>query len=485
MLVPTEFARLAVVHGTVASVSDPHEIANVCGLEGVDFMIENAKKSPFYFNFGAPSCVPATAFETSGALLGPAEVRKLLERPEIRYLTEMMNYPGVLMGNPEVLKKLAHAKELGKPIDGHAPGLRGSQAKAYADAGISTDHECATIEEAIDKLECGMYILIREGSAAKNFDELIDLIDTWPHRLMFCSDDKHPDDLVKGHLDALLRRGAAKGKDMMALLRACTLHPVRHYGLDNGLLQPGDPADLVVMSDPKNWQAKDTYIAGVHVASNGKCLIPRLPDPIKPINRFNCQAINPAQLAVAYPAGTIPAIGILEGQIITNKVDFEHSGGLFHAQTSNDLLKIAVINRYHPTPPAVAVVHGSGLRQGAIASTVAHDSHNIIAMGCNDIDLCAAINALVQAQGGIAAACGNEQFVMPLPVAGLMSMDPGHEVAYQYEKIDQWVKEILGCGLAAPYMTLSFLALLVIPKLKLSDKGLFDGEKFAFVNIGH
>jgi len=479
MLIPSEFARLAVVHGTVATVSDPHEIANVLGMEGVHYMIANSKKVPFHFHFGAPSCVPATVFETAGAALGPQEVRELLENEDIYYLAEMMNYPGVLFKDADVMEKLRIAREIGKPIDGHAPGLRGDEARQYISAGISTDHECFTIEEALDKLKHGMKIIIREGSAAKNFEALVNLFDTHPEQLMFCSDDKHPDDLIKGHINQLVLRAQAQGKDLMEILRACTLNPIEHYKLNNGLLREGDSADMIVIDHPETFNVLQTYISGKLVAENGNSHLQHIEEA--PINHFNCAPVSLEELAMPLAPGTHRAIKILDQQIVTEETSYRHSGGEFIPDTDHDFLKIVVVNRYKKAPIAKAIVSASTLKQGAIASSVAHDSHNIIAIGTNDADLQVAINAVIEKSGGVSAAFDGNERVVGLPVAGLMSNDNGHEVAANYEHLDHWVKDQLGCTLTSPYMTLSFLALLVIPKLKLSDKGLFDGQKFEFV----
>ncbi|MBI1185291.1 adenine deaminase [bacterium] len=479
MLIPSEFARMAVVHGTVATVSDPHEIANVLGNQGVDFMIANGKTVPFHFHFGAPSCVPATAFETAGAHIGPDEIAELMANPDIYYLAEMMNYPGVLFSDEEVMKKLQIAKKSGKPIDGHAPGLRGENARKYIAAGISTDHECYTLPEALEKLGYGMKIIIREGSAAKNFEALVDLYDEHAENIMLCSDDKHPDDLIKGHINQLILRAFAKGKDKMDVLRSCTVNPVLHYGMRNGLLRAGDSADMIVVDSLETFNVMQTYVAGKLVAENGKSFIET--QPVEPLNYFNCEKIDPACLGLSLDAGTVRTIKILDKQIVTEEINYEHKGGNFEADLANDVLKIIVVNRYQNAAVAMALVHNSGLKSGAIASSVAHDSHNIIAIGTNYQDLSAAVNAIIETKGGVAAALNGETRLVPLPMAGLMSNEDGQQVAKNYEKLDQWVKNTLGCPLTAPYMTLSFLALLVIPKLKLSDKGLFDGEKFEFV----
>ncbi|MFY0674417.1 MAG: adenine deaminase [Bacteroidia bacterium] len=480
MLIPSEFARMAVVHGTVATVSDPHEIANVMGVEGVNYMIKNGKKVPFHFHFGAPSCVPATSFETAGATINSEDVKTLLQRPDIYYLAEMMNYPGVLFKDEEVMQKLAFAKEIGKPIDGHAPGLRGEKAKQYIEEGITTDHECFTLEEALDKLKYGMKIIIREGSAAKNFEALIDLFDDYAKNLMFCSDDKHPDDLIKGHINQLILRAFAKGKNKMDVLRACTLNPVKHYKLNNGLLQEGDNADMIVVNDLESFIVEKTFVSGQIVAENGTSLIDRVSE--KPINNFNCDLIDEASLTMKLNAGAQRCISILDQQIVTDEYAYEHNGGNFEADLENDLLKIVVVNRYTNAPIAKAIVHNSTLKLGAIASSVAHDSHNIIALGTNDKAMANAVNTIIIEQGGVSASLNGENKVVGLPVAGLMTHNDGFTIAKEYEQLDRWVKSELGCSLTSPYMTLSFLALLVIPKLKLSDKGLFDGDKFEFVS---
>ena len=485
MLIPSEFARLAVVHGTVATVDDPHEIANVLGMEGVRYMIDNGKKVPFKFNFGAPSCVPATIFETAGAELNSSDVRQLLESDDIKYLAEMMNFPGVLQQDAEVMAKIKAAHELGKPVDGHAPGLRGAEAAQYAAAGISTDHECFTKEEALDKLKVGMHILIREGSAAKNFEALVDLIDEYPEKIMFCSDDKHPDSLELGHINILCKRAVDKGLDIFNILKVACINPVKHYKLDVGLLKIGDPADFIVVKDLTNFEVLQTYIDGKLVAQNGKSLINSVSEMA--INNFNTEKISENELAVkvdSYPVkeGKIPVIEALDGQLITNKLWLTPTiqDELFVSDTENDILKIVVVNRYTKQPIAKAFIKNFHLKKGAIASSVAHDSHNIVAVGANDKDLAQAINLVIEAKGGVSLADGEKNIVLALPVAGLMSNEDGYMVAQKYTYIDKAAKE-LGSTLAAPFMTLSFMALLVIPHLKLSDKGLFDGDHFGFM----
>lgn len=486
MLVPSAFARLAVVHGTVATISDPHEIANVLGVEGVLFMVNNGRQVPFKFHFGAPSCVPATVFETAGATIDAAAVRDLLERDDIYYLSEMMNFPGVLHQDPEVMAKIAAARELGKPVDGHAPGLRGDAARQYIAAGISTDHECFTAEEARDKLGHGMKILIREGSAAKNFEALIGLLHEYPDRMMFCSDDKHPDSLVTAHINALCARAVAHEVDIFNVLQAACINPVLHYKMDVGLLREGDPADFIVLNNLQNFTVRETWIGGEQVALNGVSKIPHI--LTAPINRFIAEPRSVADFRMPVIGAPLPAIEALDGQLITNACpvspfDLLIEEGSWTSNPAKDLLKLAVVNRYAPAPVALCFIRNFGLKQGAIASSVAHDSHNIIAVGVDDESLCEAVNMVIRESGGVSCVGEGVSAVLPLPVAGLMSADDGYEVASSYTQIDAMAKA-LGSKLSAPYMTLSFMALLVIPALKLSDKGLFDGDRFEFVQAG-
>lgn len=482
MLVPSEFARIAVIHGTTSVVSDPHEIANVLGLEGVKFMIENGSKVPFNFYFGAPSCVPATSFESAGAILGPDEVDEILSWPSVKYLSEMMNFPGVLYGDDSVMAKLASAKKYQKPVDGHAPGLKGDDALNYAGAGISTDHECFTMEEAIDKINAGMKILIREGSAAKNFDELIGLIADYPSMVMFCSDDKHPDDLTEGHINLLVKRAVSAGYNFMDVIRACTLNPVRHYNLDSGLLQPGDRADFILVDNPEDFNIGSTYIGGSLVALEGVTVIEKV--EVIPINRFEVMTPAADDIKVKAREGALKVIQAYNGQLITSSFKTEPTveGGYVVSDISRDILKLVVLNRYKPQKPAVAFIKGFNLKQGAIASTVAHDSHNIISVGTDDESIIKAIEILIKNTGGISIYATDNNFCLSLPVAGLMSTEDAYTVAEQYQLINNAVHE-LGSDLDAPLMTLSFMSLLVIPELKLSDKGLFDGTTFSFTNL--
>jgi adenine deaminase len=482
MLIPSEFARLAVRHGTVATVSDPHEIANILGMKGIRFMIENGKKVPFKFNFGASSCVPATAFETAGAIIGVEDIEQLLSTPEIKYLSEMMNFPGVLSGDPEVLKKIAIAKKYGKPVDGHAPGLRGELAGKYIRAGITTDHECYSLEEATDKIKAGMKILIREGSAAKSFEALVPLIETYPEWVMFCSDDLHPDDLVKGHMNLLVRRAIAMGFDPIDVLRCCTLNPAKHYNLDTGLLQQGDPADFIVVDNLTDFNVLSCYVYGEKVAEREKTLIVSSYEEL--LNKFSVQRLDVNSLKVTPESNRIRVIKAFDGQLITGQfvADAHVENDNITSDPDADILKIVVKNRYSEAPPAVAFVSGFGIRSGAIASSVAHDSHNIIAVGSDDASIAKAINLIIDERGGISYVNETFRSILPLPYAGIMSGDDGYSVARIYETMNLAVKE-MGSPLKSPYMTLSFMGLLVIPDLKLSDKGLFDGSGFKFTNL--
>ena len=482
MLIPSSFARLAVVHGTIGTISDPHEIANVCGVDGVHYMIDNGKKVPFHFFFGAPSCVPATTFETAGAMIDSNQITELLASDDIYYLSEMMNFPGVLFNDPEVIKKITAAQKAGKPVDGHAPGLRGEEAKKYIAAGISTDHECFTMEEALDKLGLGMKILIREGSAAKNFEALYPLIDTHTSNIMLCSDDKHPDSLLEGHINQLCARAVAKGIDKFNVLQAACINPIDHYKLPTGKMKVGDPANFIVVNDLISFEVTTTYINGLMVAEKGKSYIAPIKE--KTINQFDAAFILAAQLKMYtkdYPNqnGLIPVIEAIDGQLITNCIWMSptEKENCLVTNPQSDVLKMVVYNRYKTAAPSIAFIKNFGFTHGAIASTVAHDSHNIIAVGVDDESITTAINSVIQEKGGVSCVNKTEIKILPLPVAGLMSNADPYEVAEQYTIIDAMSKA-LGSQLGSPFMTLSFMALLVIPHLKLSDKGLFDGDQF-------
>jgi adenine deaminase len=483
MLVPTEFARLAVVHGTVATVSDPHEIANVLGTPGIRYMIDDASRSPLKFHFGASSCVPACGFDKSGAVLDAAEVARLLDDPSIKYLSEMMNFPGVLHDDPEVMAKIRAAHERNKPVDGHAPGLRGEGLKKYAAAGITTDHESFTYEEGLEKIGLGIKCLIREGSAAKNFEALYPLVGQHPEMCMFCSDDKHPNDLVVGHINQLVLRALAKGQPLFAVLRAACVNPVLHYKLDVGLLRAGDAADFIEVDNLDRFGILRTVINGRVVAERGQTALPRVPAAI--VNQFRSPPRTAKEFAMPAPAATgqLRVIEAIDGQIVTGRVAVKAKieDSQVVSDLANDVLKIALVDRYSGGTPAVGFIKNFGLKSGAVASSVSHDSHNLLAVGVDDESIAKAMNLLIEAKGGISAvgrAGGPDvEAVLPLPIAGLMSGEEGHRVADEYSRIDALAKQ-LGSKLGAPYMTLSFMALLVIPALKLGPCGLFDVEQF-------
>ena len=482
MLPPSEFARMAVCHGTVATVSDPHEIANVMGVEGVDYMIRSGKRCHFKFYFGAPSCVPATPFETSGFRLDADAVETLMARNDIYYLAEMMNYPGVLADDPDIMKKLEAARRQGKPIDGHAPMVTGDDIQKYVSSGISTDHECYAMEDALEKIRLGMKILIREGSAAKNFDALIPLMALYPERLMFCSDDKHPNDLIKGHINLLVKRALQKGYKLMHVLRAASLNAIKHYHLDVGLLQQGDDADFIVVDNLNDFNVLQTYIKGRLMAENGiTCVQFRKEEAC---NNFHASSISVEALQVPDEGKPVKVIACMDGNLITNTIITSPKvlDGNLISDTTRDILKMVVLNRYAPAKPAVGFINNFGLKRGALATSVAHDSHNIVAVGCSDEDIVRAVNLLVCTKGGMVACSETEFALLPLPIAGLMSLEEGCRVAEEYQRADKLAHE-LGCTLYSPFMTLSFMSLLVIPELKLSDKGLFDGTRFGFTTL--
>lgn len=482
MVTPGAFATAAVKHGTVAVVSDPHEIANVLGVKGVKFMLRDAEKVPMKFYFGAPSCVPATSFESSGATIGPAETRQLLELQEIKYLSEMMNFPGVIYNDPVVHEKLAVSKRLGKPIDGHAPELHGEMLHKYVRAGITTDHECSTIGEALEKINLGMKIIIREGSAARNLEELKGLYSTHPEMLMLCSDDLHPEMLKKRHINKLIAGLISEGFDKFDVIRSATHNPVKHYNLENGLLQPGDPADITVVDSLEQMNVLETWINGRNVYENGECKFSYSPGP--PVNNFNATHISEEHIRVRSDADSVRVIKAVEGELLTGELLWKHrqEGQFVNADISSDILKIIVKDRYQDKPPAVGFIKGFQLKRGAFASSIAHDSHNIICVGTNDADIVSAVNQVINLKGGLSVSYGGTTEHLQLNIAGIMTTRSCDEVGTDYEKLTQLVKS-LGCGMKAPFMTLSFMALLVIPELKISDKGLFDVRKFDFVPL--
>jgi adenine deaminase len=481
MVTPGSFAGVAVSRGTTAVVSDPHEIANVIGIEGVRYMINDASCTPLKFFFGAPSCVPATSFESSGAIIDSEGVKEILNWPEIKYLAEMMNYPGVIYNDQEVIRKLEIAKKLHKPVDGHAPGVTDGQLQKYISAGITTDHECTTIEEAREKISLGMMILIREGSAAKNLDDLKDLYRTDPEKLMLCSDDLHPEMLMKGHINKLVAKLVSEGFNVFDVVRSCTLNPVLHYDLECGLLQPGQPADFIITDDYRKMDITETWIDGKQVFGDGKPLFDYT--GAFHLNNFNCKELREKDLAILRRGEKIRVIESFDRSLITKEIIINaQKGDSIVQDIDSDILKIVVKDRYKDLPVSIGFIKGFGLKSGAFASSVAHDSHNIICIGTNDRDIGVAVNEIVRMKGGLAVADGNYLDSLPLPVAGIMSDQPVSKVAAAYEQLSEKVKSS-GCRMSAPFMTLSFMALLVIPELKLSDQGLFNSREFKFVPL--
>lgn len=487
MMVPSEFAKMAVVHGTVATVSDPHEIANVCGTAGVEYMITNGKTVPFKFHFGAPSCVPATSFETAGATINADDIKRMMEDPDIHYLSEMMNYPGVINNDPDILRKIEHAHANNKPVDGHAPALSGENLASYVSAGISTDHECFTREEAEEKLSLGMKILIREGSAAKNFEALIDLLNYNSDMMMFCSDDKHPDSLLDGHINLLCKRAVKRGINIFKVLKAACVNPVYHYRLQVGLLKQDDPADFIIVRSLSEFEVIKTFINGELVAEEGQTFINS--QPVLPINNFHCSLKTQEDFKLRADGAENKIFDIIEAideQLITKRLSKSLSpiDGEFKTDPENDILKMVVVNRYTDHQPSVCFVKNFGLKSGAISSSVAHDSHNIICVGADDISITNAVNLVIKTKGGISLVHNPEDTTginLSLPIAGLMSDQDGRKIAEIYTQIDREAKK-LGSKLFSPFMTLSFMALLVIPHIKLSDLGLFDADQFKLIN---
>ncbi|HOK37183.1 MAG TPA: adenine deaminase [Bacteroidales bacterium] len=484
MLIPYQFAKLAVQNGTVAIVADPHEIANVLGKKGVEFMINNSKETPLKTFFGIPSCVPATLFETSGAVLDHNDIDELLTKQEVKILGEMMNFPGVINEDETVIKKLNVAKKHNAQIDGHIPGISGDNLKKYIDSGISTDHECFTIEEASEKIKLGMKILIREGSAAKNFDELYPLISKHNKMVMLCTDDSHPDDLINyGHINKIIKKGIKYGLDIFDLLSAACINPVEHYNLPVGLLRVNDPADFIIVDDLNNFNILETYIDGEIVYSNNRVFFNN--SSSKPVNNFNANKISVEDLKVKPKSNKIKVIEIIDKELITNSFIIKPKvvSNNIISDIEKDILKIVVYNRYQKnSKPSIGFIHGIGLKSGAIATTVAHDSHNIIATGCSDEEIAAAINEIVEKQGGLTFVHGKDYYTLELEYAGLMTNKDPMIVADLYEKMNKVIKQN-GSKLTAPYMTISFMALLVIPHLKIGDKGLFDVDRFEFTQL--
>jgi adenine deaminase len=481
MVTPGAFAMAAVKHGTTGVVSDPHEIANVLGVKGVEFMIQDAEKVPLNFFFGAPSCVPATAFETSGSTLNPSDVNVLLKKSEIKYLSEMMNFPGVIYGDREVIEKIRFAQAEGKPVDGHAPGLSGEDLKKYVSAGISTDHECSTIEEALEKVSLGMKILIREGSAAKNLNALKELFKICPDMIMLCSDDLHPEMLRERHISRLIGELIREGYNVFDVIRSATINPSIHYGLDAGLLRDGENADFILVDSLHNMNVKETWIKGQKVFSEGRALFNY--KGAEAINNFNCEPVNRDSIKVKNAGGTIRVMDAVEGELLTGEFHIPAGNSEFlEADITRDILKIVVKDRYKNSAPAVGFIRGFGLTSGAFASSIAHDSHNIIAIGTNDNDIIDCINEIVRLKGGLAISHNSSISSLELNIGGIMTTRPVEEIAEAYDKLNKLTAS-LGCRMMAPFMTLSFMALLVIPDLKIGDKGLFDVKKFEKVSL--
>ncbi len=482
MVTPAEFAKIAVQYGTVAVVADPHEIANVSGVEGIDFMIENGRMAPLKFFFGAPSCVPATEFETSGAVIDSKRIKKLLERDDIYFLSEMMNFPGVINKDPDILRKISFAHQFHKPIDGHAPGLLGEPLKQYVSNGITTDHECLDFNEAEEKIAAGMKIQIREGSAAKGFDKFSNLIDIYPDSVMLCSDDIHPEDLIKAHINKLLARGVQKGLNVFNLVRSASVNPVNHYKLPVGLLREGDFADLIIVNNIREFDVLETYIDGEKVYGDEGAVIKKSGAGFS--IKFRSNPINREELKVEALPGGMRVIKAIDGDLFTGSLttDPKIMDGYAVADIDRDILKIVIVNKYLVQKPVMGFISGFGLKKGAIAGSIAHDSHNIIAVGVDDHDIVTAINGVIKMHGGLSVASSEEYHGLQLEIGGLMTDRDVQKVAEEFKHLEKQAKSF-GCKLKAPFMTLSFMALLVIPELKISDKGLFDVNKFSHTSL--
>ncbi|MEZ5070034.1 MAG: adenine deaminase [Bacteroidales bacterium] len=483
MLTPVEFSRVALRHGTLAAISDPHEIANVLGVEGVRFMVENGKRTPFRFLFGAPSCVPATPFDHSGACLDAGALEEVLSMEGVGFLAEMMNFPGVLSREEEVMAKLALARRMHLPIDGHAPGLTGPDLKSYVAEGILTDHECEDLKEAEEKAGLGMHILIREGSGAKNFDSLLPLLDSFPEQVMFCTDDAHPDDLLTGHINQLVRRAILKKYDLFKVLRAASLNVARHYGLDMGFLRPQDRADFIVVDSLEEFGIKTCFLDGevVYSEKGDKVSFVKAECP----NNFLQRDLPAGSLSVVASEQPVRIIQALDGKLYTkeDRTILPSIQGLMRTDPERDLLKIALVNRYDRSiSPAIGFIRGFGLKRGAIASSIAHDAHNLISVGVDDESMLRCFAWLNEQKGGIVIDDGEVREGLALPIAGLMSPEPAERVAEAYQQLNRRAKE-LGSELHAPFMTLAFMALVVIPELKLGDLGLFDVQSFQYTTL--
>ncbi len=480
MLTPANFGRMVVKYGTVGIVTDPHEISNVLSIEGLKFMGKSIESSPIKCFPTIPSSIPATPFDVAGGVITATHVERLAATGRFVALSEVMNVPGVLFEDEEVMAKLATAKAYNLVIDGHAPSLVGDDLTKYINSGISTDHECVTLEEAQEKISKGMKILIREGSAAKNYETFKELIATNPDDIMFCTDDSHSDDIVAlGHIDKIVKRAVKDGFPLFDILKIACLNPINHYKLDLGTLRVGDRADFITVDDLENFAVESLFIGGEQRYNRAQTIKPMDKEPI--INNFNHEPIKIEELKKGVH-NKIDIIGLIENEIVTELDSYTPHAPTenLESDTKEDIAKIVYINRYTNGEPQVAFCRGFGFKRGAIASSVAHDSHNIVAVGCSDQELTKAINLLIEHKGGLALCDGEECDILPLPIAGIMSERPGEEVAADYNRIQQAVHK-MGSPLEAPFMTLSFLSLVVIPEVKIGEKGLFSYSKFNWI----
>ncbi|MDI6644268.1 MAG: adenine deaminase [Methanobacteriaceae archaeon] len=479
MLTPSRFSEMVIPHGTTAVVADPHEIANVMGVDGIKYMIKDASSVPLKFFFTAPSCVPATPFETSGSILSSEDIDRLLDYREIVALGEMMNFPGVIGGDKEVFNKIETAKKHKKPIDGHAPLLTGDNLCKYVAAGISTDHECTQPQEAFEKRQMGMKIMLREGSSAKNLEDLLSVGGDF-----IVSDDKHPEDLLQGHLDVMIKKAVQLGLDPVKAIKMVTINPAQHYSLNNGAIQPGRSADLVIVDDLEKLNVESVYINGKLVSENGRPKFPVKPLTVDSTFLSSKKTRKDFEIFSPNESEKVRVIDVVEGQLITGESEaiLNVENSKIQPKIDDDILKIAVVERYGHNRITNAFVRGFGLKSGAIASSVAHDSHNIIVVGTSGEDMARAVNLILKNKGGISITMDAKQYSLKLPIAGLMSVESAREVSLKLKKLHQ-VVSTMGSNLKSPFMTMSFMALLVIPKIKISDQGLFDVESFQFVDV--
>ena len=495
MMVPHEFARIAVSHGTIGVIADPHEIANVLGVEGVDYMIRSGRMAQFNFCFGAPSCVPALGgdVETNGATIDAEDIEKLMARQDIGFLAEMMNYPSVLAGDGEIMRKIEAARRHGKPVDGHAPGLTGHQRDQYAAAGITTDHECSTLEEGRSCVKAGMKVIIREGGAARDYEQLNPLIAESPDMVMLCTDDCHPEDFVREHINAIVMRALADGYDLWDILQAACVNPQRHYHLDWGLLQQGDPATFIIVDTVgPHFKVQSTVIRGMEVYSyNSSSLAMYLQltasdykgDHQDYPNNFVAAPITEDDIFYNIKPGAAEhIINATDGSLVTGHEVWRMGASMFSdTHPWLEVEKIVVYNRYQRgAKPMVGLIHGFGITNGAIAGSVAHDCHNIVAVGSNDGYIVRAINRVIEMGGGLVVVSADEENDIPLPIAGLMAPLTGHELAFRSMIMRQKVHDI-GCMMKDPFITMAFMALPVIPNLKLTDRHLMDTKNMEII----